>query len=47
VIEKSMSAVINMGTVTDDFTRLMKKEGRTDLEESKWLEFGTHLIKNM
>jgi len=42
-----MATAINAGTVTYDFARLMKEEGRTDVKEIKCSEFGTEIIKNM
>jgi isocitrate dehydrogenase len=47
MIEKGMSAAINKGAVTYDFARPMKEEGRVDVKEIKWFEFGTEIIKNM
>jgi len=47
LIEKGMAKAINNGTVTYDFARLMKEEGRTDVTESKCSEFGTKIIENM
>src|SRR5207249_2532743 len=47
MIEKGMAKAINAGTVTYDFARLMKEEGRTDVKEIKCSEFGTEIIKNM
>jgi len=47
LIEKRMAKAINAGTVTYDFDRLMKEEGRTDVEEIKCLAFGSEIINNM
>ena len=47
LIEKAMAKSIQAGTVTHDFARLMKEEGRTDVKEIKCSEFGTEIIKNM
>lgn len=47
LIEKGMSKAISNGTVTYDFARLMKEEGRTDVKEIKCSEYGTEIIKNM
>ncbi|MGH7909713.1 MAG: NADP-dependent isocitrate dehydrogenase [Thermodesulfobacteriota bacterium] len=47
MIEKGMSAAINHGTVTYDFARQMKEEGRTDVREIKCSEFGSEVINNM
>jgi isocitrate dehydrogenase len=47
MIQKGMSAVINRGTVTYDFARQMKEEGRTDAKEIKCSEFGNEIINNM
>ena len=47
MIEKGMSAAISNGTVTYDFARLMKEEGRTDVTEIKCSEYGSEIIKNM
>ena len=47
MIEKGMSAAINKGTVTYDFARQMKEEGRTDVKEVKCSEFGSEIINNM
>jgi isocitrate dehydrogenase len=47
MIEKGMSAAINKGTVTYDFARQMKEEGRTDVKEIKCSEFGSEIINNM
>ncbi|RMH04566.1 MAG: NADP-dependent isocitrate dehydrogenase [Nitrospirae bacterium] len=47
LIEKGLSDAINAGTVTYDFARLMREEGRTDVKEIKCSEFGTEIIKNM
>lgn len=37
----------NAGTITCDFARLMREEGRTDVKEIKCLEFGSAIISNM
>ncbi|HEX6863393.1 MAG TPA: NADP-dependent isocitrate dehydrogenase [Thermoanaerobaculia bacterium] len=47
MIETAMAKTIELGTVTYDFARLMKEEGRTDVREIKCSEFGTEIIKNM
>ncbi len=47
MIEKGMAKAINVGTVTYDFARLMREEGRTDVKEIKCSEFGHEIIKNM
>ena len=47
LIENAMAKTIEAGTVTYDFARLMKEEGRTDVREIKCSEFGTEIIKNM
>lgn len=47
LIEKGMSAAIGKGTVTYDFARLMKEEGRTDVNEIKCSAFGSEIINNM
>ncbi|WP_447974272.1 NADP-dependent isocitrate dehydrogenase [Nitrospira sp. Kam-Ns4a] len=47
LIEKGMSKAIANGTVTYDFARLMREEGRTDVKEIKCSEYGTEIIKNM
>jgi isocitrate dehydrogenase len=47
MIEQAMGKAINAGTVTYDFARLMKEEGRKDVKEIKCSEFGTEIIKNM
>ena len=47
LIEKGMSKAVNNGTVTYDFARLMKEEGRTDVKEIKCSEYATEIIKNM
>ncbi|MBI3596420.1 MAG: NADP-dependent isocitrate dehydrogenase [Nitrospirae bacterium] len=47
MIEKGMSKTISNGTVTYDFARLMKEEGRKDVTEIKCSAFGTEIVKNM
>ena len=47
LIEKGPAKAIHAGTVTYDFARLMKEEGRTDVKEIKCSEFGTESIRNM
>jgi isocitrate dehydrogenase len=47
MIEKGMAKAINNGTVTYDFARLMKEEGRTDVKEIKCSEFGSKIIESM
>ena len=47
MIENAMAKTIEAGTVTYDFARLMKEEGRTGVHEIKCSEFGTEIIKNM
>jgi isocitrate dehydrogenase len=47
MIEKGMSKAISNGTVTYDFARLMKEEGRKDVTEIKCSAFGTEIVKNM
>lgn len=47
LIEKGMSKTIANGTVTYDFARLMREEGRTDVKEIKCSEYGTEIIRNM
>jgi isocitrate dehydrogenase len=47
LIEKGMAKAINNGTVTYDFARQMKEEGRTDVKEVKCSVFGSEIIKNM
>ncbi len=47
LIEKGMSRTIANGTVTYDFARLMREEGRTDVKEIKCSEYGTEIIRNM
>jgi isocitrate dehydrogenase len=42
----AMSQAILHGTVTYDFARLMKAEGRTDVQEIKCSEFGTDHQEN-
>lgn len=47
LIEKSMSKAITAGTVTYDFARLMRAEGRQDVNEIKCSEFATEIVKRM
>lgn len=47
LIEKGMAKTINAGTVTYDFARLMREEGRTDVKEIKCSEYGSEIINNM
>lgn len=47
LIEKGMAKTIQAGTVTYDFARLMKEEGRKDVREVKCSEFGSAIIGNM
>jgi isocitrate dehydrogenase len=47
LIERGMENTISNGTVTYDFARLMREEGRTDVKEIKCSEYGGEIIKNM
>jgi isocitrate dehydrogenase len=47
LIEKGMAKAINAGTVTYDFARLMREEGRMDVKEIKCSQFGSEIINNM
>lgn len=47
MIEKGTSSAISKGTVTYDFARLMKEEGRTDVKETKCSEFVSQIINDM
>ncbi len=47
LIETAMAKTIQAGTVTYDFARLMRAEGRSGVKELKCSEFGHEVIKNM
>ena len=47
LIIKGMDGAIAAQTVTYDFARLMKQEGRGDVTEVKCSEFGEAIIKHM
>jgi len=47
LIERGMEKTISNSTVTYDFARLMREEGRTDVKEIKCSEYGSEIIKNM
>ncbi len=47
LIESAIEKAIAAGTVTYDFARLMKNEGREDVREVKCSEFGSEIIKAM
>ncbi|RMH35626.1 MAG: NADP-dependent isocitrate dehydrogenase [Nitrospirae bacterium] len=47
LIESGLSRAIAAGTVTYDFARLMREEGRTDVKEIKCSEFGTAIVDHM
>jgi isocitrate dehydrogenase len=47
LIETSMAKAINSGRVTYDFARLMREEGRQDVQEIRCSEFGTEIIQQM
>jgi isocitrate dehydrogenase len=47
LIEDGMGRAIHSGRVTYDFARLMRAEGRQDVEEIRCSEFGTEIIRHM
>ncbi len=47
LIEQGMARAINSGRVTYDFARLMRQEGRQDVQEIRCSEFGTEIIHQM
>ena len=47
LIETAMAKTIQAGTVTYDFARLMREEGRADAREVKCSEFGYQIINQM